>query len=354
MPVYKDEKKNTWFALFYYQDWQGNRVKKKKCGFKTKKDAQIFEHNFKSSSEVDMDITLAAFVDVYFEDKKNELKARSITGKKYMINTHIIPYLGQQSMNSITPSDIIRWQSAIIEKGYKPTYLRMIGNQLTALFNHAHNIYGLKNNPCKKVKKMGKSDADKLSFWTKEEYDKFIATISHDSMYYTIFQILFWTGCREGELLALTRNDIDFKSRTINIDKTYFRANKQDVITTPKTDGSIRIVAIPDFLAQEIKEYVERLYDYPTAARLFPVTARAVQKKLKYQIEKANVTPIRVHDLRHSHVAFLINEGVQPLLIKERLGHKDIKITMNTYGHLYPSQQRALADMLNVKMQSSN
>lgn len=80
--------------------------------------------------------------------------------------------------------------------------------------------------------------------------------------------------------------------------------------------------------------------------RLFPIVAEAVQHKLKREYEKAGLKPIRVHDFRHSHVAYLINQGVQPLIIKERLGHTDIKITMNTYGHLYPNQQKNVANML--------
>ena len=87
----------------------------------------------------------------------------------------------------------------------------------------------------------------------------------------------------------------------------------------------------------------------PQNERLFPIVARTLQKRMKRLIEKAEVKNIRVHDLRHSHVAYLINQGVQPLLIKERLGHRDIKITLNTYGHLYPSEQVALAAMLNEK-----
>ena len=67
---------------------------------------------------------------------------------------------------------------------------------------------------------------------------------------------------------------------------------------------------------------------------------------MKREYEKAGLKPIRVHDFRHSHVAYLINQGVQPLIIKERLGHTDIKITMNTYGHLYPNQQKNVANML--------
>ena len=160
-------------------------------------------------------------------------------------------------VKDITASDIIQWQNTIREKGFEPTYERMIQNQMTALFTHAYNIYGLSVNPCKKVKKMGKSDANKLEFWTKDEYDKFIATIKEDDRYYTLFEILFWTGCRVGELLALTVDDIDFVNNQIHISKTYYRMNREDVITTPKTEQSIRTVDIPEFLKNEMATIIE-------------------------------------------------------------------------------------------------
>ena len=87
----------------------------------------------------------------------------------------------------------------------------------------------------------------------------------------------------------------------------------------------------------------------PEDARLFPIVARTLQKKMKRYMEKSGVKMIRVHSIRHSHVAYLIHQGVDPLIIKERLGHKDIKMTLNTYGHLYPSQQKKIADMLDER-----
>ena len=465
MPAYKDEKQNTWYCQFYYEDWQGNKKKKQKRGFKTKKEALEWERNYKLSANANMDMTMGAFIEIYFRDKAGELKERSAKNKRYMIEAHVLPYFENKPMNSITPSDIIQWQNEIRAKGFsqtylrmiqnqitalfthasniynlannpckrvkrmgkadadklefwtkeeydrfisgievgsryyvifeilfwtgcrenkrymieahvlpyfenKPmnsitpsdiiqwqneirakgfsqTYLRMIQNQITALFTHASNIYNLANNPCKRVKRMGKADADKLEFWTKEEYDRFISGIEVGSRYYVIFEILFWTGCREGEMLALTKSDIDFTENRISISKTYYRTERKDVITTPKTEQSVRVIDIPQFLTQEIRDYVDKLYELPDDERIFPIVAEAVQHKLKHNCEKTGVKKIRVHDIRHSHVAYLINQGVQPLIIKERLGHRDIKITLNTYGHLYPNQQRQVADMLN-------
>lgn len=266
-----------------------------------------------------------------------------------MINKHILPYFGTKKLNEITPADIIQWQKIIQEKNLSKTYERMIQNQINALFNHAQRIYNLKENPCKKVKRMGKSDADKLDFWTKEEYDTFISGADKRSEDYLMFEILFWTGIREGELLALTLSDFDMSDNLLNINKTYHRINGKDVISTPKTDNSVRTIIIPNFLKEEVQEYIGQHYGLPENERLFPIVARTLQKRLKKYEEKTGVKPIRVHDLRHSHVAYLINQGVEPLIIKERLGHKNIQITLNTYGHLYPSRQKEIAEMLDEK-----
>ena len=348
MPVYKESDSNTWRSQFYYTDWTGKKHKKNKRGFKTKREAQQYEAEFVKQARADMDMMLSSFVEVYLKDKEVELKQRTLRNKRYMFETHVIPYLGNKKMNEITASDILAWQKAVKDsKDYSDAYLRMLQNQVTALFIHAQRIYYLKDNPCKRVKKMGRSDNRSLNFWTLEEYRKFIDTFDKGSMHYLMFELLFWTGMREGELLALTKSDIDVGQMTLRINKTYFRLHGEDVITTPKTDSSIRTIDLPKFLVDEVQEYWSKLYKHPSDARLFPVVAEALQHIMARHIKKAEIKKIRVHDLRHSHCAYLINQGVQPLIIKERLGHKDIKVTLNTYGHLYPSEQKRVANLLN-------
>ena len=199
MSAYKDKTQGTWYVSFRYIDWTGKKTQKLKRGFKTKKEALNYEKEFIRKTAADMKMEMNSFIQVYFEDKKNELKENSIRNKQHMMNKHIVPYFGTRKMNEITAAEIIQWQNTIQEKGYSKTYERMIQNQLNALFNHAQKIYNLKENPCKKVKKMGKSDANKLEFWTKAEYDSFIAGIEPESEDYLIFEILFWTGIREGD-----------------------------------------------------------------------------------------------------------------------------------------------------------
>lgn len=350
MPAYKDKERDTWFCKFNYKDWRDEMKTKLKRGFRTKKEAQEWEREFLQVQQADMDMEFSKFVDVYFTDKAPRLKERTIETKRIMLDTRIILYFGKLRINVIKPADIMKWQNDMMDQGYKPTYLRMLQNQVTAVFNHAERFYGLKDNPCKRIDKMGKANARELNFWTKEEYDRFIQSFDEkEEMYRLMYQMLFWLGCRVGELLAICYGDINFKEKTVSITKTYYRRNKTDYITAPKTESSNRIVTMPDFLVEELKAYTDKMYELKAEERIFMVTDRAVQKKMKQKADKLNLKHIRVHDLRHSHIAFLIEKGIQPLIISKRVGHDSVTTTMNIYGHLYPDKQRQLADMLNVE-----
>ena len=344
--AYREKDTKKWTAQWFETNVMGEKKKRRKRGFETKREALEFERSKKLSNERSMDMKLSDFIEIYFSDKQNDLKDRTIKNKRYMMQQHIVPYFGNQMMSEIKASQIIQWQNEIQKKGYSDSYLRMIQNQLTSLFTHAAKIYDLPVNPCKKVKRMGNSDSRSLNFWTLDEYKQFIQTMEPGTRYYLMFEMLFWTGCRIGELLAITKADINFEKNQLSINKTYYRTGMQDIITEPKTKQSFRTIEIPEFLKEEIKEFVDGQYGMPDTERLFPVVQEAVQHKMKRQIELAGVKKIRVHDIRHSHVAYLIEKGVEPLLIRDRLGHKDIRITLNTYGHLYPNQQRKIANLL--------
>ena len=347
MPAYKDEERNTWYTSFRYQDSDGKSRKKLKRGFQTKKEALIWEREFLSRVNADMSMSFEQFVKIYFEDKRNRLKERSIKNKKYMISAKITPFFGKKSMSLISSNDILQWQNKMLEEKYSDTYLRMLQNQVNAVFNHACKFYSLEPNPCQKTENIGKSTAKELTFWTKDEFEIFINKFAEDQfMFRVLYEILFWTGCREGEMLALRLKDFDFENHIMNITKTYYRHEKKDIITTPKTEKSIRIVTIPVFLEKEIKEYAGRVYGLKDTDRLFRIIVRTVQKKLKSITERAGLKEIRVHDLRHSHIALLIEMGVSPLAIAERVGHESVNTTLNVYAHLYPNKQKEIADLL--------
>ena len=221
-----------------------------------------------------------------------------------------------------------------------------MNNLLVATLNFALKFYNLKENPCHLAGSMGKRKRNKITFWTKEEYFKFIALVD-DITKYTMFQTLYYTGMRIGELLALTYNDLDLDNGIIRINKTVnFKGGKVNV-TSPKTPKSNREITIPQLLVKDLSNYIERIYGYKMTDRVFPYTKAILYKELKKKSEQAGLKKIRVHDFRHSHASLLIDMGINPLLISERLGHERVETTLNTYSHLYPSRADELAEKLN-------
>lgn len=197
--AYREKDTKKWTAQWFETNVMGEKKKRRKRGFETKREALEFERSKKLSNERSMDMKLSDFIEIYFSDKQNDLKDRTIKNKRYMMQQHIVPYFGNQMMSEIKASQIIQWQNEIQKKGYSDSYLRMIQNQLTSLFTHAAKIYDLPVNPCKKVKRMGNSDSRSLNFWTLDEYKQFIQTMKPGTRYYLMFEMLFWTGCRIGD-----------------------------------------------------------------------------------------------------------------------------------------------------------
>ena len=351
MPAYKDEKRKTWMARFTYQDWQGKTKWVMKRGFETKREALQYEREFKLQKAGNTEMLFRDFVAKYKEDLYPRIKYSTTITKSNIINNRILPYFGEKKLSDITTNDVIAWQNEMIAfkdksgKSFTKSYLKTLHNQLSAILNHAVRFYGLKENVAAKVGNMGSENDVKIDFWTREEYETFREKAMEYPMLYYCYEVLYWTGMREGELLALTPADIDFEAKTIRIDKTYHRLNGQDIVTSPKTAKSVRTVSIPEFLNEEIKDYMEMCYKIRPSDRLFPTSKSTLNKTLKTIAAKAGVKAIRVHDLRHSHVSLLINMGYSAVAIGDRVGHESVDITYR-YSHLFPNVQQDMAAKL--------
>ena len=346
MKAEKDKKTGKWLIQYRYTDWQGKRRKSTKRGFATKREVEEWLRNFLITKKVDFDMKFEDFWKMYCADMETRLREHTMRTKKYIVELKILPYFGNKRVNDITAADIRQWQNELIKMGYSPTYLKTINNQLSAIFNYAVRYYDLKSNPCAKAGSMGKSKAEEMDFWTGEEFRKFIDSVMNKRLSYMAFMTLYWTGMRLGELLALNPKDVDLKKRTISITKSYQRLGKKDVITPPKTPKSKRVITIPEFLAADIKDYMDSLYDLQEDDRLFPITKYYLEHEMQRGIKESGVKRIRVHDLRHSHASMLIELGFSPLEIANRLGHEKVETTLNTYAHLYPNKQTKLAERL--------
>lgn len=351
MPVYKDEKRNTWYVRIKEKNWTGISKSVWKRGFQTKHDALEWEREYKTKEKCSLDMTFDQFVNIYIENMEKRVKESTMETKINIIKKRILPYLGKRKIKDIKNSDIISWQNEMMNwrdkdgEKFTKSYLKTLHNQLSAILNHAVRYYGLPNNPAQIVGNMGTDKDVQMKFWTYEEYKKFSDVMMDEPIYYYAFEVLYWCGIREGELLALSLSDFDFENKTLSISKTYHRSKKKDIITSPKTRKSKRVIAIPDFLVEEIKDYVNMCYQPSDNDRLFNISKSTLTHTLQKGAKKAGVQRIRVHDLRHSHVSLLISQGYTAVAIADRVGHESIDITYR-YAHLFPTTQKDMAKSL--------
>ena len=312
------------------------------------------EQKFHMQNAADMDMTFEAFYEIYTKDMKARLKENSWITKQNIVETKILPYFGQRKISEITTKDVIAWQNEQLayrdekQKPYSQTYLKTLHNQLSAIFNHAVRFYDLRANPASKAGNMGNEERREMLFWTKEEYQKFAAEMMDKPVSYYAFEMLYWCGIREGELLALTPADFDFQNSTVRINKSYQRLHGEDVITSPKTKKSNRTIKMPQFLCEEMQDYLGMLYGLKKKDRIFTVTKSYLHHEMDRGSKAAGVKRIRIHDLRHSHISLLIDMGFSAVAIADRVGHESIEITYR-YAHLFPSKQSEMAKKLDFE-----
>lgn len=308
MPVFKNEDNGTWYVMARYVNWKGERKQKCKRGFATKREAQEWERMFKLQTSSDLDMSFEAFTELYINDVKNRLKENTWLTKEHIIRTKILPYFGKLKISEISTKEIIAWQNEMLayrdekKKPYSQTYLKTLHNQLSAIFNHAVRYYELRSNPAAKVGNMGSEEHKEMLFWTKEEYKKFSFEMMDKPVSFYAFEMLYWCGIREGELLALTPADFNFDKETVTINKSYQRLKGQDVITSPKTKKSNRTIKMPKFLCEEMKEYLGMIYGLKKKDRIFTVTKSYLHHEMDRGAKAVGVKRIRIHDLRHPYV----------------------------------------------------
>ena len=354
MPAYKDSKTNKWIAKFNYKDNKGNTKFTTKRGFATKREALEYESEFKKHIAGNLDMKFEEFVKLYREDHYSRIRVSTAASKDNMIDHLIIPYFKNFRISEIKARDVVKWQNELISyrnpttgKPYAKTYLKSIHNQMSAIMNYAVRYYELKENPAAKAGAIGLKDSEEMQFWTLEEYKKFSEQMMEEPFYYYCFEMLYWTGIREGELLALTVDDFDFTAKTVSINKTYQIVKGKEIIGPTKTAKGTRIVSMPNHLCEEIKDYLSMVYD--KSDRMFPTTKHGLAHAMKRGSEKAGVKRIRIHDIRHSHVSLLIRLGFGAVDIAKRVGHESITITLR-YAHMFPSVQEQMMGKLDNLM----
>ena len=363
MPQYKYPvtKGVKWMAKFNYTDPKTGAIKTEyKRGFESKRDAKQYEECFLErifiESQPKPEVVIKTFGDVFQEylmsHKREDIKDSTLGTKFNIFTRHIFPYFETMPIDEITDDDIANWQTTIRGlqkpngKPFSDSYLRTIQSQFNSIINYANSKGYLKWNPLADIKNMGIKDK-RVVFWSPEEYEKFAYYAMNYPDYYYAYEVLYWCGLRQGEMFALTLDDVDLDESVIHVTKTYHRVNGQDVITTPKTPSSVRKVSMPAFLCDEIREYISMLYEPTGSQRLFANLNKSnITKNFHSLITEAGLKRITVHGLRHSHVSLLISKKYDIFEVSKRIGHKSIKTTQDIYGHLFDDVQTSIANDL--------
>lgn len=302
---------------------------------------------------LDENLTMAELIELYVDDAQARREETTCLTKKNIIYTKILPYFKDKKVYDVSEKDVRNWQNTMITavkpngEPYSATYLRSMNNQLSAIMNFAKTYHHLPSNPVLKVERMGlKNPEDEAEIWTLEEYEKFSEQLQDKPMFYYIFEVFFWSGIRLGELLGLTKEDVSLEEGTLSVRASY--KTQTHKMGKTKTKNSKRTIYIPQFLVEELAEYMETLYGLSEKDRIFPTSKTTLHKKLKEAAEKAGLKKITIHEFRHSHISMLM-DGVScasVMDISKRAGHKKPSTTM-IYTHRYKGKDQMIADELN-------
>lgn len=343
MPAYKDKKTKKWFCKFYYEDFFGERQQKKKEGFEKKKDAEAWERNFLENHAKTPDITFCALANKYLEDRKANCSHETYRSREHDIRLYYNPYFGGKKVRDITPLMIREWQNILKQKEnkygrpYAQTTLKSIHVGLSAIFNFGVRFYNTPN-PAAKAGSMGSSKTGEMEIYTLEEFKKLMNEATIKDPYGVVLEVLYWSGMRIGELLALNFHDVDFYKNTIRVTKTLIGSTGR-IQNHPKNDGGYRTILMPKKIMKSISIYVNRMYD--KVGRLFPFSHNTIRSHFYRAIDEVGLHQIRVHDLRHSQASLMIDLGYSVFAVAKRLGDTP-EMILKTYGHMYKNKEQEL------------
>jgi len=263
-----------------------------------------------------------------------------------LLRNHVLPYFGDRRLGSVTPTDLQGFVSRLGEKGLAASTVRQCYLLVAGLFSSALDSDIIVRSPCRGIN-LPHDAKSEMRFLTADEVSDLARVI--DERYHALVLTAAYTGCRFGELAGLRVQRLDLLRRTLTVAESLAEVRGQVRLSPPKTAAARRQVALPKFLSEELAGH---LADWPPGGDRFlfaapqggPLLRRNFRRRAWLPAVRASVgEPMRFHDLRHTHAAMLIAQGEHPKVIQNRLGHSSIKVTLDTYGHLFDGLDEAAA-----------
>lgn len=342
----------------------GKRKQKSVGGFKTKKEAEkalaeMIAKVEKGEYFEAEKISLKEFLDHWLETyAKVNVAPKTFTRYKEFCNT-INNYIGHNMLNQIKPAHIQKFYSVLIDEGrLSNSTILKIHRMMHLALKHAVMWQMILNNPTEAVT-APRAEKTEMSVWDSDTANKFLNDIKATSIYIPTLLALT-TGMRQGEICALKWENIHFSNGTISVINSLQRINGKLVIKPPKTDKSIRNISLMDFTIKELKEHRKKQLEYKLLLgenyhdENFvcawgdgrPMDPHYVSSKFAKLVKKLNYPKIRFHDLRHTHATMLLQQGVNPKIVQERLGHSQVTVTLDIYSHVLPNMQKEAVQKL--------
>ena len=345
----------------------GKKVWRKRQGFKTKKQAQIALAEILKDIEENGIVTnnpnIVRFQDLYnlwLEQQTLNVKTSTLIDQKGFIETHILPKLGKVKLTDITVVQCQRLVNEAYNQGLKRySYVRSVTAQI---MRFGESLEIMKDNPMKRTILPRKNQEDeKLKYYTKEELAYFFKCVKQNENYqqFACFRLLAFTGARKSEIMALQWSDIDFKGKTVDINKTVAKdENNRIILQPPKTSSSKRILSIDDETLKILNkwrmlqrsDYLQMGFNTSSDDQhIFTDNKNQLHKLaipnqwLTSIIRKYKLPRITPHHFRHTHASLLLQAGIPIKEVSERLGHKDITITLEIYSHVMPEEKEKTA-----------
>ena len=362
MPVYEEKKKingqKRYYILTYVRDENGNskRIMRRNKNWIGKNGyflAQQEEIRLKNQSTNNFEYenhTLNKLYDSFILYKEKNVKYSTLLKLQQNYDNHIKNFLGSKKYYSLTTLDIQKWKDFMYNKNLSLNTMKNTFTTLSSILEYGCEYYGLPKNVARIAKNFKQTKGvskNEMNFITKEQFDKAIE-LEPNFIYQTALTILFYTGMRRGEMLSLNINDLDFENNTIRIDET-INPKISNIPNPPKTNKSNRTIQVLPKIMNMIKEIInngilEDGYIFLHNIKLTTLKAKCDRMLTKIGLKKDEL--IRIHDLRHSFASMCINKGVEIQIISEYMGHENISITWDTYGHLYPNSQSKLLEKI--------
>lgn len=333
------EKNGTYTLNYSKVDVMTQNVSRtKKRGFKTLKEAKAYERSLSRERST------VAFYSLFEELQKTiDQEQDTYLGKVSIINRYL-PALKTIRYEDLTRPYLLAMRSQIARLDLSAKTKNKIIEIVVAVCRYASAVYDLDDNS-KVIRRFKATEKKEMEVWTPKEYHIFEAALigSFDDCI-PYFRTLYMTGMRKGEARALTVDDLDLDKAVLTVNKS-IRKYKSS-IKAPKTPAGVRKIKLDRNtleLLRPLKQNEKWLFgDYR------PISRDRVDRAFKYGIVRSGVKPIRIHDLRHSHATYLINNGANIVAVSKRLGHKSINVTLSTYAHLMEEAENQVVEILNV------